>query len=97
MVWTAEVHHLEPDGLAVVVALLPKQQIHLNPSHGEHESPGTMPWKVSRLGFSWATRMPSFSIEVRYRRLMLLPPSMSMREKRRVCVQENTVGFRTRA
>jgi hypothetical protein len=28
--------------------------------------------------------MPSFSIELRYRRLMLLPPSMSTREKRQV-------------
>jgi hypothetical protein len=36
----------------VVVVLLPKQHIQLNPSHGEHESPSTMPWKVSQLGFS---------------------------------------------
>jgi hypothetical protein len=55
-----------------------------------------MPWKVSRLGFSWTARMPSFSIEIQYRRLMLLPPLMSMHEKWQVCVSENTIGSRTR-
>jgi hypothetical protein len=41
--------------------------------------------------------MPSFSIELWYRRLMLLTPSMSTREKRQVCMSERTMGSKTRA
>jgi hypothetical protein len=59
--------------------------------------PGMMPWKVSLLGISWAAGMPSFSNELRYRGFMLLPPSMSMPEKRQVGISECTMGSKTRA
>jgi hypothetical protein len=33
MVWTADVHHLELDGLMVAVSLLSEEHLQLNPSH----------------------------------------------------------------
>src|SRR3954463_2813414 len=43
---------------------------------GVHERPGTMPWKVVRLGYNSLSLMPSLIIVLRYRMLMELSPSM---------------------
>jgi hypothetical protein len=80
-----------------VVALFPKEHLQLHPTHRG----ARMPWHDAMEGepaqLQLSNRMPSFSIELRYRRLMLLPPLMSMQEKRQVCVSERTIGSRTKA
>jgi hypothetical protein len=60
-----------------------------------------MPWQEAMEGeparLQLGKRDATFSIELRYRRLMLLPPSMSTREKRQGCVSERTTGSKTSA
>ena len=64
---------------------------------GEQDRPGMMPWNTVRLGMSCFVLMFSLSMVSRYSMLMLLPPSISTREKQAARLSVARVASKTNA
>ena len=58
MVWTLEVHDLELEVSIRLFSLLPNKTSTQTVPMGAQETPGTIPWKVVRLGCSMFSVMP---------------------------------------